>query len=192
MLFCPIRGFAVRGIGMQELLALDWQKMFVPSTPVLEMIIRGTIIYLGLFFLLRAVMRREAGTLGITDLLVIVLLADAAQNAMAGDYTSITDGVVLIGTIVFWSYALQWASYHIPAIRKWVDPPPLLLVRHGKMNRRNMRKELITEEELMSQLRLQGAADLSQVKEAHMEGDGRVSVITYEKQPNHAPDKKAA
>jgi hypothetical protein len=56
-------------------------------------------------------LKREAGGVGITDMLVIVLLADAAQNAMAGEYKSISDGLVLVSTIIFWSYALDWLGY---------------------------------------------------------------------------------
>jgi len=63
-------------------------------------------------------------------------------------------------------------------IERLLSPRRLTLVRDGRMMRRNMRKELMTEEELMSQIRLQGAADLSRVREACMEADGRISVIT--------------
>lgn len=62
---------------------------FMPDGPVLEIIVRGTVTYLALFTLLRIILRREAGNLGITDMLVIVLLADASQNAMAGGYNSL-------------------------------------------------------------------------------------------------------
>jgi uncharacterized membrane protein YcaP (DUF421 family) len=49
--------------------------------------------------------------MGITDLLVIVLIADAAQNGMAGEYRSLTDGLLLVATIVAWSYALNWLAF---------------------------------------------------------------------------------
>src|SRR5262249_15775985 len=84
---------------MNWLIGADWHKMFALDTPVLEIFLRGTIVYLALFVFLRYVVKREVGTVGIADLLVIVVIADAAQNAMAGDYVSITDGVLLIGTI---------------------------------------------------------------------------------------------
>jgi len=69
---------------------------------------------LALFLLLRLVLKRQSGNMGVTDLLVIVLIADAAQNAMASDYKSVPDGLLLVSTIVFWSYALDWLSYHFP------------------------------------------------------------------------------
>ncbi len=176
---------------MDWLVGAEWSKVFVPDTPVLEIFLRGSIMYLALFFLLRLVLRRESGGLGVTDLLVVVLIADAAQNGMAGDYTSIPDGLLLVGTILFWSHALNWLGYHVPLIQRFVHPPALPLVRDGRMLRRNMRQELITEDELLSQLRLQGVEDLSGVGRAYMEGDGRISVICRDGQAaTNAPERQ--
>ena len=131
-----------------------------------------------LFSILRIVLKREAGALGVTDLLVVVLVADAAQNGMAAEYTSITESLVLVLTIIFWSYALNWLGFRFPRIGRFVHPPPLELVRDGRMLRRNMEKELISEEELLSQIRQQGVDDIADVKRACMEGDGHISVVT--------------
>jgi uncharacterized membrane protein YcaP (DUF421 family) len=156
---------------------IDWESIFSPSTPLLEIFLRGTIVYLSLFILLRVILKRESGAVGITDLLVVVLLADATQNALANDYTSITDGILLVLTIVFWSYFLNWLGFRFPRIQKWVHPPPLPLVKDGEILYRNMRKELITEEELMGVIRQQGLEDLREVKGAYMESDEHISVI---------------
>lgn len=83
---------------------IDWNEMFSLGTPLLEIFIRGSAVYLLLFLILRIVLKRESATLGVTDLLVVVLLADAAQNAMADDYNSITDGILLVMVIIFWSH----------------------------------------------------------------------------------------
>lgn len=79
---------------------IDWAKLFEFSTPALEIVVRGTVMYLALFAMLRFILRRETGSLGITDLLVVVLVADAAQNGMAGSYRSISDGLLLVATII--------------------------------------------------------------------------------------------
>jgi uncharacterized membrane protein YcaP (DUF421 family) len=55
---------------------------------------------------------------------------------------SVTEGVILVATIVFWSYALDWLGYQFPKFEQLMSPPPLLLVDHGKLIRRNMRQEL--------------------------------------------------
>ena len=125
--------------------------MLLPSIALAELILRGSLIYLGIFALMRFSTKREAGTIGIPDLLLTVLIADAAQNAMASEYHSITEGAVLIGTLVFWNYALDWLSHHFPRIERLLHPPPLLLIKDGRLLRRNMRQELVTEEELMKQ-----------------------------------------
>ena len=164
---------------MDWLIRVDWQKAFVPQLSVAEIFLRGTAVYFLLFAFLR-VLRRESGAIGITDLLVVVLIADAAQNAMAGDYVSITEGALLVGTIAVWDYALDWLGYHSPLVARLLRPAPLMLVKDGRMLRRNMRREMITEEELMSQLREQGVGDLSGVESARLEGDGRISVIKKE------------
>jgi uncharacterized membrane protein YcaP (DUF421 family) len=169
---------------------IDWERIFYPSTPLLETIIRGTIVYVALFILLRVILKREAGAIGITDLLVVVLLADATQNAMADDYTSVTDGILLILTIIFWSYFFNWLGYRFPKIQRWVHPPPLPLVKDGKMLYKNMRKELITEEELMGMIRQQGLENVQEVKEAFMESDGRISVIAKEGQSQGTRDRE--
>jgi uncharacterized membrane protein YcaP (DUF421 family) len=147
-------------------------------------------MYLSLFFLLRLVLKREAGQMGLTDVLVIVLIADAAQNAMADDYSSIPDGILLVATIIFWSYALNWLGYHFPSIQRFVHPPALPLIRDGRLLRQNMAKELITEDELKSQLRLQGVEDPAEVKVAYMEGDGRISVIKRNGEEHKAPERR--
>jgi uncharacterized membrane protein YcaP (DUF421 family) len=161
-------------------LDLNWTELFVPSVPLAELFVRGSLTYLSLFVLMRVVLKREAGTVGMADLLMIVLIADAAQNAMASDYRSIPEGIVLVGTIVFWNYTLDWLSYHYPLIRHLLQPQPLLLVKEGRMHKRNMREELITGEELLSELRKQGVEDVATVKEAWMEEDGHISVIKHE------------
>ena len=156
---------------------IDWHKLFMPDTPLLEIVVRGSCIYLALFLMLR-LLKRQAGTMGISDVLVLVLIADAAQNGMAGSYQSITDGVLLVAVIMAWDLALDYLGYRFLCLRKFLHPSPLMLVQDGMIQRRNMRAEFITVEELMSALREQGVEDVTQVKMACMEGDGKISVVT--------------
>jgi uncharacterized membrane protein YcaP (DUF421 family) len=172
---------------MMMLVPVDWKAVFVPTVSIAEIILRGTIMYLVLFALMRVV-RREAGGLAIADVLVVVMIADAAQNAMASDYKSVTEGIILVATIFFWDYALDYLSYHFPSIRRLTTPAPLLLIKDGKMLRRNMRQELISVEELKEHLREQGIEDISAVKKCYLEGGGEISVI--KKEPNGDNDKK--
>lgn len=158
---------------------IDWEQLFIPQISIAEILIRGTVMYLILFLMLRFVLKRESGTVGITDMLLVVLLADAAQNGLTGQYRSITEGVLLVATLIFWSYTLDWLGYHVPGLHRLVYPRSLPLVKAGKILWSNMRRELITEDELKSKLREQNIENMDEVKEAYMEGDGQISVIKY-------------
>jgi len=134
-------------------------------------------MYLGLFLLMRFVMKRQAGSFSLADILLIVIIADAAQNGFSKQYQSITEGVVLVLTIIGWNFAIDWLGHKNRAFERLVSPPPLLLVRDGVMLRQNLRRELITTDEMMSHLRQQGISKLSEVKRAYMEADGQISVL---------------
>jgi uncharacterized membrane protein YcaP (DUF421 family) len=170
--------------------AVDWNNVLLPTVPWIEIIVRGSVMYLALFFLLRVTLRRQGGTLGMTDLLVIVLLADASQNAMAGEYKSVPEGIVLVATIIFWAYALDWLSYKFPRLQRIIEPPPLRLIENGRPLPKNLRRELITEIDLKSQLRQHGISDVSKVKEAYIETDGRISVIEWDEKHHDETEKK--
>jgi len=155
-----------------ELLAL-----FRLGLDPLELVVRGTAVYWFLFLLFRFVLRRDTGSLGIADILLLVVIADASQNAMAGSYTTVADGFVLVATITGWNWLMDWASFRFRAVRRFATPPPLVLVRHGKIIVRHLRREFITTPELMARLREQGIDKLADVKIARMEADGDISVI---------------
>jgi uncharacterized membrane protein YcaP (DUF421 family) len=175
---------------MDTISQIDWQSVFIPSLHIGEIILRGTVVYLFLFILLR-LLRRGAGAIGISDLLVVVLIADAAQNAMASEYKSITEGLILVTTIVFWDYFLDWLGYKFPRFRRLLRPAPLLLIKDGRIESHNLSREMITEEELIEQLREHGVESVEQVKESHIEGDGHISVITRDSKDKKREPQKA-
>lgn len=157
---------------------IDWNAMLIPKMNLIEIVIRGTIIYWFILLLLR-VSRREAGSLGIGDLLVIVLIADAAQNGI-GNYGSVTEGIVLVLTLVFWNHVVDWLGYRFKVMDHLLRPSPLLLIKDGKLLKYNMRRELISVDELMGQLRLQGLENAETVKRCYLEDDGHISVIKHD------------
>ena len=164
---------------MIALLLIDWSywgKALLPSGLFLEIILRGTIVYFFIFIIFRF-LRRGAGAIGISDLLVVVLIADAAQNAMSAEYNSVGDGLILVGTIVGWDYLFDYLGFRYPALNKILRPRALLLIRNGRIQKRNLRREMISEEELLGELREQGVDDFKDVKECYMESDGHISVV---------------
>ena len=160
--------------------------MFVPTESLIEIFIRGTLMYLGMFALLR-IFRRQAGAVGIADLLVIVVIADAAQNGMAGDSKSITEAILLIITIVGWNYVLDFLHDKSDFFRRLLEPKEILLIDNGKLMRRNMQKEMITYDELTSQLRQQGIEKISEVKRCCLESNGHFSIIQKDKGAGDKP-----
>src|SRR5215467_8849204 len=127
---------------------IDWHELLVPSGSPLELVLRVSLMYLLILAGFR-VFRREAGSLSVSDLLVVVLIADAAQNGMAGEYKSLTEGVIAVATILAWNYGLDWLAYRSRLVHWLLHPPALLLVRHGQIIGRNLRAELITRNDLV-------------------------------------------
>lgn len=156
---------------------LDWKNLFALSMPAAEIIVRGSAIYLFIFFVFRFVIRRDVGAVGLADILLLVLVADASQNAMSAEYKSIGDGMVLVSVLVAWNLLFDRLSYHFKAFRRFAEPGTLCLVKNGRFLRRNMRRELISEDELWAKLRQNGIESLDQVKAVYLEADGAFSVI---------------
>lgn len=159
--------------------SVSFQDLFSVDTPLIEIFIRGSAVYLGIFLLLRVVLKRQSGSMGMGDMLLIVMIADAAQNGMADDYRSVTDGLALVATLVFWDWLLDALSYHVPLLGRLLEPQPLQLVRNGRIIQANMRREMMTRDELMSQLREHGVDQIGKVRRAYMEPDGKLSVVQY-------------
>jgi uncharacterized membrane protein YcaP (DUF421 family) len=174
---------------MHPITAVDWRSLFVPTVSLLELVIRGSVMYLLVLVSMR-LFRREAGALNTADLLVVVLIADAAQNAMASEYHSLTEGVVLVGTIFAWNYGLDWLAYRSPGVHRLLNPPPLLLIENGRLLRRNLRAEMLTTADLAEHLREQGIEDFAEVRRCFLESDGHLSVIKRSQDGGAPPPKE--
>lgn len=167
--------------------AIDWVRMLTFTVSPAELFIRGSLTFLLLFVLFRFIVHRDVGALGVSDLLVLVVIADAAQNAMSDDYHSLTDGAVLIGTIIGWNFALNYLSFHFAAVRRFTLPRPLCLIRDGVRQERNLRRELIAHEELDEMLREHEIEDVSEVRRAYLEPDGQLTVVRKRRRDSPPP-----
>jgi uncharacterized membrane protein YcaP (DUF421 family) len=159
----------------------DLGSMFELTLNPAELVLRGTAMYWFLFLLFRFVLRRDVGSIAIADILLLVLIADASQNAMAGGYESVTDGMILVATIGGWNWTLDWVAFHFPFVRRLIEPRPVPLIRNGKLLPRNMRQELVSRDELASKMREQGVERWDEIKLAVMESDGQISIIKKDK-----------
>lgn len=160
-----------------NILNIDFATIFSFTVSPLELVLRGTLMYWFLFIVFRFVLRRDVGSLGISDFLFVVILGDAAQNGMIGSANSAIDGMVLIGTLVFWSYMLDFASFRFPMVERLTAAPRLCLVRDGKLQRKNMRREFITDQELHAKIRQEGVEGITSLKLLYLEADGEMSLI---------------
>lgn len=156
---------------------MDWSELFGLSVSPWELIVRGSAMYLFLFVVFRVVVKRRVGAVGMGDILVLVIVADAAQNGMSGEYRSVTDAFILVGTIIGWNTLVDWLTYLSPRLQKLLEPPPLLLVDNGRVLWRHLRHEFISEQDLKTKLREHGVTDPAEVAKAFMEADGQVTVI---------------
>ena len=156
---------------------MDWSEIFGLTLSPWELVIRGTAMYLFLFLVFRVVVRRRVGAVGMADILVLVIIADAAQNGMSGEYRSVTEAFILVGTIIAWNTLVDWLTYRFERLQKLLEPPPLLLIQNGKVLWRHLRQEFISETDLKTKLREHGVRDPAEVDRAFMEPDGQVTVL---------------
>src|SRR3712207_3990170 len=138
---------------------LNWADVFLPSTPIAEILVRGTVMFLAIYALMRVTGKRESGGHSLSDLLVVVLVAEAAAHGMAGEARGIADSVLLIMTILGWSVTLDVIAYRWPRVRPLLKGRPSPLIIDGEINQRALRREFLHRDELMAQLRLRGITD---------------------------------
>ena len=166
---------------MDWLFSIDWKSMFVPAVGLAELVLRGIIMYFVIFALLRLVLRRQVGGIGTSDILVIVLVSEVSGRGFAPDTHSVVESAVVILVILSCSYAVEWLQFHVPAFERLTREPKLKLIEGGRLLRRNMRQEFVTEQELMAQVREKGLLDCREVEAAYIEADGRISIIARDR-----------
>lgn len=160
-----------------ELLPDDWGSIWALDTPLLELLVRGGVLYFAILLLLRVMPRRTGGELATMDLVLILLMTEAATHAL-GDYTSLGDGLFVITTVMVLNFSVNFLSYRVPWMERLVSSPPIPIVLDGRIQRRNMRREFVTDDELESHLRQNDIDDLSQVKCAYVESEGQITFVT--------------
>ena len=164
--------------------------LFAVHVSVLELVLRGTLVYWLLFLIFRFILRRDVGAVGIADILLLVIVADAAQNAMSGGYDTFAEGAILVLTIVGWNWLLDLLVVPFEPVRQFAQPGRLTLIQRGVPQRRNMRREYITMDELHEKLREQGIEKMADVKAAYLEGDGQISVIRNSPESGSKPPRR--
>ncbi len=172
-----------------DFLPHDWSSVFEPDVPLLENIARGIVLYFFILLVFRFLPRRTAGELGAMDLVFVLLLTEAASHAL-GDYDSVGDGIIMFLVIILCNYLVNWLSYTFPLFENLFEHSPIQIVKEGRLHYRNMRKELITKDEFISHMRENGIENIEEIKSAHVESEGQISFIRYDKESQHSTLKK--
>ena len=152
-------------------------NLFDMTTPWYEILLRTFVVYMTVLVLLRAAGKRELGQMTPFDLVVILVIANAVQNAMTGGDNSLIGGILAAGTLTVVNIAVgRWGS-RVPFFRRLVASEPTLLLRDGKPLTEALDKERIDVQELEMAARQHGIADLKDVTAAVLEEDGSISII---------------
>ncbi len=154
--------------------------MFVTSVPLWEIVLRTVVVYIAVFALLRVAGKRELGQMSVTDLVVILVIANAVQNSLNGGDTSLIGGIVAAATLVAMNVILDRFGRRVPFLERLVRSEPALLMQDGTFIDKNLEREDITRDEIAMSAREHGIGDLSQVSEAILEPDGSISIIPNE------------
>ena len=157
-------------------------EAFELTMPIWEIVARTSLVYLAIVFLLRVVPKRRSGSISPNDMIALVLIGALAGDAVMGGSTSIADILLMIAVVFGWGYLFDVLEYHFPLVHRLLREPETALIRDGQILRTNLRREFVTEEELMAALREEGIKDPSKVHSACLEADGQISVIKTEEQ----------
>ncbi len=151
--------------------------MFTLDVNGWSIVLRTVIVYVALLAGLRLAGKRELGQMTPFDLVVILLIANAVQNAMVGPDTSVTGGLIAAGILVLLNYGVAQGRERLPWLRRAVEGIPTLLIDDGKFVREHLRREGLDEDEVMMAIREHGVPDVKDVRMAVLETDGSISIV---------------
>ena len=154
-----------------------WHDMFVLGLPFIEKMVRPVVIYGFLIIGLRLAGKRQLAQLNPFDLVVLMTLANTVQNAIIGDDTTLTGGIIGAGTLLVVNYAVVRFLYSHRKIDHLIEGRPDVLIEEGHLQRERLKKELVTLEELRAEAHRQGFNSLDEVERAVLEPGGTLSFI---------------
>ncbi len=152
---------------------------------ILETVGRTAAVYIVILLGLRMMGKRHVAQLSLIDLVLILLISNAVQNAMVGSDTSLLGGIIAAVTLMILSAFFTWLLYRFRPLERLFDPNPHLLIHNGKIVQKNLDAEKITVDELARAVREHGIASIADVKVAIIESDGSVSVIQKAEDEKH-------
>lgn len=146
------------------------------SLPWWEFVLRGFIVYFFLLIILRITGKRQTGQLAPFDLVLLLVLSNAVQNAMNGGDNTVLGGIISAVTLITLHYAVALMTYKSKKLEAWIEGTPRTLIHDGVLNEDIMRSELLTRHELAAALRAEGCAEIAHVHVATLENNGQITV----------------
>ena len=146
------------------------------SLPWWEFIVRAMIVYVFLLFILRLTGKRQTGQLAPFDLVLLLVLSNAVQNAMNGGDNSVLGGIVSATTLIALHYAVAFVTFKSKTLEAWIEGTPRTLIHNGVLNEAVMRSELLTHHELAAALRSAGCTGIEHIHVATLENNGQITV----------------
>ena len=134
--------------------------------------------------------KRELGQLSILDLAVVLLVANAVQNAMVGTDTSVLGGLVSAATLVFLGFSASYLGSRFRVFERLLEPPATVIVRDGQLNLRAVRRLFLTREEIATGMREHGIDSLEDVSLGVLEPDGSLSFVSKDQRPDAANQRR--
>lgn len=150
------------------------------ESPLYEILLRTAIVYIVLAVIVRVMPKRVAGSLSPNDLIALVIVGGLTADAIAVGAESTPDLLLMVAVVFILDFAVNWLEYRFPRFRRVAQDSPTLIIHNGQVVRRNLGRELMTEEELSANLRLHGTEDIGEVKQAILEVDGHLSIVKNE------------
>ena len=143
----------------------------------MDVVIRATAVFFGLFLLLRVLGKRQLGQMTPFEFVSLVVLGDFVQQAVTHNDYSFTGAMLAVGTFGFWGLVLGWLGYRSTRLRCLIDGEPRVLIRDGEVLHAMLDRDKIPVDELYSEMRLAGIARVQDVAWAILETNGKVSFI---------------
>ena len=155
----------------------------------MDIVLRATAMFVLLYALIRLLGKRELGQMTPFELVLLVVMGDLIQQGVTHNDFSLTGGMLAIGTFAFWALVLSWLTYLFPALKNALEGEPRVIVTHGAIIEANLRRDRLTRDEILSEMRLAGIARLADVRWAILEPQGKISFISRDSEATPQEDE---
>jgi uncharacterized membrane protein YcaP (DUF421 family) len=156
----------------------DIGEIFKLGIPWSHLVLRAVIIYVAFFIGLRLFGKRELGQFTTFDLVLVLLIANALQPAITGPDNSVTGGVMIIVILLIFNRGVAMLRNRWPWFDQLIEPPPTVVVQDGEVSKPALDKEGLSVTDVEMAIREHGVEKISDVKQAVLENDGSISVVT--------------